>query len=274
MLSDAFPVLLVGCGKMGGAMLAGWRAQGIDADKIVVVEPAEATAEGIATDHGVIVVGDAGDVPTAFAPAVVVVAVKPQVMAEATGGLQRFADAGALVLSIAAGTTIEFFERALGDGASIVRSMPNTPAAVGHGITALVANPHVSDAQRAAAEALAATVGDTVWLDDEALMDPVTALSGSGPAYVFLLIEILAKAGVASGLPPDIAARLASATVEGAGELARLSDQSAEDLRRAVTSPGGTTHEALEVLMAEDGLQPLFDRAIAAATRRSRELAS
>ena len=274
MLADAFPVLLVGCGKMGGAMLAGWRAQGIDPDEIIVVEPAEPTAENISNDHGVAVVADTGDVPAGFAPAVVVVAVKPQVMADAVPGLRRFADAGTLILSIAAGTTIRFFERALGETTAIVRTMPNTPAAVGHGITALFANPHVTQAQRAAADALAATVGETVWLDDEALMDPVTAVSGSGPAYVFLLIEILAKAGAASGLPPDVAARLASATVEGAGELARLSDLSAEELRRAVTSPGGTTHEALEVLMAEDGLQPLFDRAIAAATRRSKDLAN
>ncbi|MEM7124031.1 MAG: pyrroline-5-carboxylate reductase [Pseudomonadota bacterium] len=274
MLTDAFPLLLVGCGKMGGAMLAGWLGQGIEADKIVVVEPAEATAEAIAADHGVAVVGDAGDVPTGFAPSVIVLAVKPQVMADAVAGLGRFADAGALVLSIAAGTTIGVFERALGDSIAIVRLMPNTPAAVGHGITALVANRHATDAQRAAADALAATVGETVWLDDEALMDAVTGLSGSGPAYVFLLIEILANAGVANGLPPDIAGRLASATVEGAGQLARLSDQSPEELRRAVTSPGGTTAEALEVLMAEDGLQPLFDRAVAAATRRSKELAS
>lgn len=259
---------------MGGAMLAGWRAQGVDAKEIVVIEPAPEMAASIRADHGVTVVGNANDIPSDFMPAVVVVAVKPQVMDAVLPGLTSFVGQGALFLSIAAGKTIGGFEDKLGKEAVIVRSMPNTPAAVGHGITALVANPNVSDAQRAAADALVAAVGETVWLDDEDLMDPVTAVSGSGPAYVFLLIETLTKAGEASGLPADIALRLARATVAGAGELARQSDQSAEQLRQSVTSPGGTTQEALDVLMAEEGMQPLFDRAIAAATRRSKELAN
>ncbi len=267
------PILLVGCGKMGGAMLAGWRDRGIGGDEIIVIEPVAGLASATRQAHGVTVAADASGLPAGFRPAVLVLAVKPQMMDEAIAACAPLVAAGTLVLSIAAGKTIGYFEQRFGSECAIVRSMPNTPAAVGRGITALAANSHVGPGQRAAAEDLLAAVGETVWLEDESLLDAVTAVSGGGPAYVFLLIETLAAAGVAAGLPPEIAMRLARATVTGSGELARRSDDSAAQLRQNVTSPGGTTLEALKVLMAEDGLQPLFDRAIAAATRRSRELA-
>jgi pyrroline-5-carboxylate reductase len=184
---------------------------------------------------------------------------------------------GTFFLSIAAGKTIGYLERHLGAGtaagSAIVRAMPNTPAAVGRGISVACANRHATAAQREAATALLAAAGEVAWVEDEGLIDPVTAVSGGGPAYVFLLIECLAKAGVASGLPEDLAMRLARVTVSGSGELARLSDEPAAVLRQNVTSPGGTTLEALKILMAPDGLEPLLVKAIAAATRRSRELA-
>jgi pyrroline-5-carboxylate reductase len=217
-------------------------------------------------------VADLGGLPEAR-PAVVVLAVKPQMMDGVIAGCRRLVAPGTLFLSIAAGKTIGYFTRHLGSEAAIVRSMPNTPAAVGRGITVATANRRVSPAQKVVCTDLLAAVGEVVWVDDEGLLDPVTAVSGGGPAYVFLLIETLAKAGARAGLPEDVAMRLARATVTGAGELAHRSPEPASVLRENVTSPKGTTLEALEVLMAEDGIQPLFDRAIAAATRRSRELA-
>ncbi len=267
------PILLVGCGKMGGALLAGWLGRGTKPESVTVVEPNAELAERVRAEHRVAVVTEAAMLGPALDPAVVLLAVKPQMMDAALPAYRRHARPGTLFLSIAAGKTIGFFERQLGAEARIVRSMPNTPAAVGRGITAAVANANVSDAQRALCHGLLEAVGEVVWLDNEALLDPVTAVSGGGPAYVFLLIETLARAGAKAGLPEDVAMRLARATVCGSGELAYRSAEPAATLRRNVTSPAGTTLEALEVLMAEDGLQPLFDRAIAAATRRSRELA-
>lgn len=272
-MAQATPILLVGCGKMGGAMLAGWLERGIPRDEIVAVEPASELADAVRSRHGITVVASPDELAADLRPATMVMAVKPQMMDAAIGAYVRHAAGGALVLSIAAGKTIAYFERNLGQGIAVVRTMPNTPAAVGRGITAMAANGHVTPEQRGAAEDLLAAVGETVWLDDEGLLDAVTAVSGGGPAYVFLLIETLARAGVAAGLPQDVAMRLARATVTGSGELAHRSDESAEQLRMNVTSPGGTTLEALKVLMADDGIQPLFDRAIVAATARSRELA-
>jgi pyrroline-5-carboxylate reductase len=272
-MSGVTQILLVGCGKMGSAMLAGWRSQGIAAEEVVVVEPAEELARHIVERHAVTVVSGAADIPEGFSPAIVIFAVKPQMMDAAVPDYTGFIKNGAMALSIAAGKTLGYFERHFGAGCAVVRTMPNTPAAVGRGITALYANAHATSEQKAAAEALLQAVGETVWLEEEGQMDAVTALSGGGPAYVFLLIETMTKAGVAAGLPEDVAAKLAHATVCGAGELARLADEPPEQLRKNVTSPGGTTLEALNVLMAEEGIQPLFDRAIAAATRRSRELA-
>lgn len=260
-------ILLVGCGKMGGAMLAGWLDRGVAAADVVVVEPSlPALAAGVA------VVGDAAAVPVDFAPEVVVLAVKPQVMAEVLPPYARYAG-DAVFLSIAAGKTIDFFQGILGENAAVVRAMPNTPAAVRRGITVAVPNARVDAAARAVCDGLLQAVGEVAWSDDEGLMDAVTAVSGSGPAYVFLLAECLARAGVAAGLPEDLASRLARATVAGAGELLHQSPDAAETLRRNVTSPGGTTAAALSVLMAETGLQPLLTDAVAAATRRGRELA-
>jgi pyrroline-5-carboxylate reductase len=258
---------------MGGALLAGWIDRGMAPGRITVVEPSGELREAAGTRHGVAAVAAASDLDDSLSPSVVVLAVKPQTMDQAAPGYRRFVGPGTVFLSIAAGKTIGYFAGHLGAAAAIVRAMPNTPAAVGRGITVLCANPAVGAAQRDGCEALLAAVGETEWIDDEALMDAVTAVSGSGPAYVFLLIECLAAAGVDAGLPADLAMRLASATVCGAGALAGGSPEPADTLRRNVTSPGGTTQAALEVLMGEAGLKPLLSHAVAAATQRSRELA-
>ena len=265
----AGPILLVGCGKMGAALLRGWLGRGLKADAVFVVEPNEAALEGFAIRH----CADADGVPADFVPRVVLLAVKPQVMAAALPAWRRFNRPGTVFLSIAAGRTIDSMARGLGADAAIVRSIPNTPAAVGRGITVACANPAVDQAGRALCDELLAAVGEVAWVDDERLIDPVTAVSGNGPAYVFLLMECMAQAGRAVGLPADLAMRLARVTVSGAGELARLSPEPAARLRQNVTSPGGTTEAALAVLMAPDGIQPVFDRALAAAVRRARELA-
>lgn len=271
-LSRIGGLLLVGCGKMGGALLQGWLARGVPAKRIQVVEPALDPAR-TAVPAGVGTVAHAGDLPSGFAPEIVVFAVKPQVMADVVPGYAGFAGPNTAFVSIAAGTPIRFFEERLGEIA-MIRVMPNTPAAVGHGMSVLCANAGASQSQRQMAEGLMAAVGATAWLDDEGLMDAVTAVSGSGPAYVFLLIECLAKAGEAVGLTPDLAKVLALQTVAGAGALAAQSDDDAAQLRVNVTSPGGTTQAALEVLMAADGLQPLLTAAVAAAEKRGRELGS
>ncbi len=266
-------LLLVGCGKMGGALLDGWLAQGISAGSVALVEPQSALSARF-TAQGVGAVAAVGALPAELTPAVVVLAIKPQQIDVALPNYARFARAGTVFLSIAAGKTIGNFEAVLGAAAAIVRAMPNTPAAVGRGMTVLCANGRVSAAQREVCGGLLAAVGEIAWVENEALLDPVTAVSGGGPAYVFLLIECLAEAGVGAGLPADLAMRLARVTVAGAGELVHQAEAPAATLRENVTSPGGTTLEALKVLMAPDGLQPLMTRAIAEATRRSRELAS
>jgi pyrroline-5-carboxylate reductase len=265
------PVLLVGCGKMGAAMLQGWLARGMLPAGAQVIEPNRAAADSFKDQPGLAWHTRIEDVPAGLAPEIVVLAVKPQTMGEVLPGLARFRDA--TFLSIAAGKRIAALSAGLG-GAPVVRSMPNTPAAVGRGMTVAVAGPGVNPAARSRCEALLSAVGEVAWVEDEGLIDPVTAVSGGGPAYVFLLIEALAAAGEKAGLPADLAMRLARVTVSGSGELARLSEEPAAQLRQNVTSPGGTTLEALKVLMAADGLQPLFDRAIAAATRRAKELGS
>lgn len=264
-------LLLVGCGKMGGAMLQGWLADGTDPDTVVVVEPAEALRADLAKS-GVHAISDAAGIPEGFAPDCVILAVKPQQMANIIGDYRRFAGPGTQFLSIAAGTRIDFFEAELGAGSAIVRTMPNTPAAVGRGMMVACPNAHVTAAMKTRAGNLLAAVGEVAWIDDESLMDAVTAVSGSGPAYVFHLIETLAEAGVAAGLPAGLAGQLALQTVYGAGCLAREADDEPAQLRINVTSPGGTTAAALEVLMADGGLKPLMERAVAAATQRGREL--
>lgn len=262
-------LLLVGCGKMGGALLNGWLDGGTAPSDIAVVEPAGAANVPSGPAH----YDSADSLDKDLDPAVVVFAVKPQMMNGVLPDYARFAGPGTVFLSIAAGTTIAVFERHLGGSAAIVRSMPNTPASVGRGITAAVANDRVTEEQRAACDSLLSAVGAVVWLDDEAQLDPVTAVSGSGPAYVFLLTECLAAGGAAAGLPADLAMDLARATVSGAGELMRLSAEPPDQLRRNVTSPGGTTQAALDVLMDKDGLQKLMTAAVAAAAARSKELA-
>jgi pyrroline-5-carboxylate reductase len=263
-------VLLVGCGKMGGALLSGWLERGVSPADVVVVEPGGGAAEFAA--KGVAVVADAAAIPGGFVPEVAVLAVKPQVMAEVLPPYRRFADTTTF-LSIAAGKPIAFFEGLLGE-AAVVRAMPNTPAAVRRGITVAICNGMVGASARMACDSLLQAVGEVAWSDDESLMDAVTAVSGSGPAYVFLLTECLAKAGIAAGLSPDLADKLARATVTGSGELLHQSAETAETLRRNVTSPGGTTAAALAVLMADkDGLQSLMTAAVAAAAKRGKELA-
>lgn len=260
-------ILLVGCGKMGGALLAGWKKRRI-AQPIAVIEPAPVTVPA-----GVRRYASLEALPKSFLPAIVLFAVKPQALAEIAPAYRRFAAGDTAFLSIAAGKTLGFFARHLGEAAPVVRAMPNTPAAIGRGIAVACANASVATAQRALCDRLLGAVGEVAWVEEERLLDPVTAVSGSGPAYVFLLIECLAEAGIAAGLPAELAMRLARATVAGSGELARLSKEDAGQLRRNVTSPGGTTEAALKILMAEDGLAALLRRAIAAATERSRQLA-
>lgn len=270
--SQGGPILLVGGGKMGGAMLAGWLKRGVTPADILVIEPNGEAAAALRNQYKV---GVSDSLPQRLErpPRMVIFAVKPQVLAAVAPPYQRFVAPDTAFLSIAAGKTIAFFERHLGSNAAIIRAMPNTPAAVGRGITVLFANPGVSQAQRDFCTTLMTTVGDVRWAASESQFDAVTAVSGSGPAYVFLLIECLAEAGVAAGLPAALAMDLARATVAGSGELAAQSSEPAETLRRNVTSPGGTTAAALEVLMGQDGLQRLMTRAIAAAAARSKELA-
>src|SRR5437879_1984641 len=259
-------IALAGAGKMGGAMLAGWLAGGLDANRVVVVEPFPSDDIKALAAKGVRL--NPKDSATADT---LVVAVKPQMFREAGPALKKLVGPNTLVVSIMAGTTIAALEEVC--GGMVVRAMPNTPAAIGRGITVAVAAKNVSAAQRATADALLRATGAVEWVDDESLMDAVTAVSGSGPAYVFLLAEELARAGVAAGLPAELAARLARETVAGSGELLHRSELPSATLRQNVTSPGGTTAAALEVLMSKDGMQPLMIRAIAAATKRSKELA-
>jgi pyrroline-5-carboxylate reductase len=262
------PLLLAGAGKMGGAMLSGWLAQGLDARHLGVVEPHPSDEIRALVTKGVRLNPSQKDFGAA---STLVVALKPQMFRQAGPALKAFVAPATLVVSIMAGTTIASISEVC--GGSVVRAMPNTPAAIGRGITVAVAANNVSAAQRAVADALLRATGSVEWIDDESWMDAVTAVSGSGPAYVFLLAEELARAGVEAGLPVELATKLARETVSGSGELLRRSEDASATLRKNVTSPGGTTAAALEVLMSPDGLQPLLIRAVAAATKRSKELA-
>ena len=261
-------IVLAGAGKMGGAMLSGWLAQGFDGTRVVVFEPQPSDDIRAYLAKGVRLNPSAHDRGTIAA---FVVALKPQAFREAGPALKPYVDAATLVVSIMAGTTIASLNEVL--GGHIVRAMPNTPAAIGRGITVAVAAKDVSAAQRETADGLLRSTGSVEWVTDEGLMDAVTAVSGSGPAYVFLLAEELARAGVAAGLPEALAIKLARETVAGSGELLHRSELPAATLRQNVTSPGGTTAAALGVLMGQDGLQSLMTRAVAEATRRSKELA-
>ncbi len=267
-------LLLVGCGKMGGAMLEGWLSRGLEAGDVVVQDPAPPPEiVALLAEKGVRRVDQVSGDDLGGAPAVILMAVKPQVMDEVFPKVAGLAGEKTVVLSVAAGKTIQSFERSLAPGRAVIRTIPNTPAAVGRGITVCVANDHVSAAHRDVATQLLSAIGEVGWVEDEGLIDVATAVSGSGPAYVFWLAECLAKAGEAAGLDKALAARLAEATVSGSGELMHRSDLPPSQLRENVTSPNGTTYAALQVLMAADGLEPLMKRAVDAATARSRELA-
>ena len=260
-------LVILGCGKMGSALLAGWLSQGLAPQGVWILDPKPSDwliSQGVHLNK---------KLPEN--PAVVMVAVKPQLMGEALPRLKSFGSGTTLFISVAAGVTISSFEQALGASTPIVRTMPNTPASVGQGITALIGNGSATKDDMAEAELLMAAVGQTITLENEAQMDAVTGVSGSGPAYLFHMIETLAFAGEKQGLPLDIATKLARATVAGAGALAVQSNETAAQLRINVTSPNGTTQAALEVLMNEKtGLQSLITQTVAAATLRSKELSN
>lgn len=259
-------LVLLGCGKMGSAMLAGWIEQGLPATSIWILDPYPSDwlkSLGVHLNE---------DLPEN--PAIILVAVKPQMMDEALPILTPHGNGDTVFLSVAAGRPIKSFEAALGANTPVIRAMPNTPAAVSRGITAIIGNDHASQAHMQMAETLLSAVGQVVRLENEGQMDAVTGVSGSGPAYVFHMIEALAAAGEAQGLPADLAMQLAKATVGGAGHLAEMADETPTQLRINVTSPAGTTAAALDVLMnPETGFPPLLERAVKAAADRSRELA-
>jgi pyrroline-5-carboxylate reductase len=260
---------LVGAGKMGGALLEGWIRLGLDPKSVAVLEPQPSPQLSALAGRGLRLNPDP---KTLRDVAAVIIALKPQAAAQNVPGLAPLVSASTVVISIMAGRTLQFLSGALPHRCAIVRAMPNTPAAIGRGITVAVSR-NASAPQRDLADWLLAATGAVEWIEDEALMDAVTAVSGSGPAYVFLLAEALARAGVEAGLPPALAAKLARETVAGSGELLHRSELDAATLRENVTSPGGTTAAALGVLMGPNGLEPLLAKAIAAAAKRSRELA-
>lgn len=263
-------IVLLGAGNMGGAMLAGWLKNGIDGKSILILDPRVSDRmAAMAAEHGVRIAATA---PEGLTASVIFLAVKPQIMEAALPPIKSLVGPDTVVVSIAAGKTLSFLTSFLGD-AAYVRAMPNTPAMVGRGVTGAYANDKVTAAQRDRVEALLKVSGPVEWVASEADIDAVTALSGSGPAYVFYLVECMAEAGRKLGLPADLAMRLARETVSGAGELLHQSPEDASQLRTNVTSPGGTTAAALSVLMAEDAMQPLFDAALAAARKRAEELA-
>ena len=268
--SSEHPVVLIGAGNMGGAMLSGWLKSGVPGSAVIVVDPGPSPAM-LAT------IGEAGAthltvLPSELKASVLFLAVKPQVMETVLPAVKSAVGPKTVVVSVAAGKTLGFLEKHLGK-AAMVRAMPNTPAMVGRGVTGAFANAGVNDPQRERVHSLLRVSGPVEWVPAEADIDAVTALSGSGPAYVFYLVECMAEAGRKLGLQADLAMRLARETVAGAGELLHQSPDEASRLRQNVTSPGGTTAAALAVLMAEDGMQPLFDAALAAARKRAEELA-
>ena len=268
-------LVLVGAGKMGGAMLAGWLAGGLRAEDVIIQDPAPpAEITDLLAKHGITQVTELAAAALDAPPAVILMAVKPQIMDDVFPAVAPLAGPDTVTLSIAAGKTIASFEKHLAPGRAVVRTIPNTPAAVGRGITVCVGNDHATSAHRDVCTQLLTAIGEVGWVENEDLIDVATAVSGSGPAYVFLLAECLAQAGIAQGLDEALAHRLAEATVAGSGELMRQSDLPPSTLRENVTSPNGTTYAALQLLMAEDdGLRQLLHRAVDAATKRSRELA-
>ena len=257
---------------MGGSLLEGWVEQGFEIADLAVIEPNAKVIAKFAA-RGILVVENMASLPKDFRPSVIVFAVKPQVMGEVVPSYAKLNTIDTVFMSIAAGKTISEFEKGLGAGAAIVRAMPNTPAAIGMSMTVAYASTNCQPNQIKTSENLLKAIGKVSWILQEDLMDAVTAISGSGPAYVFLLIEALSAAGINAGLPSELAFRLANETVRGAGELATVSIEPPEQLRINVTSPGGTTEAALDVLMAKNGLSQLVEHAVLAATKRSQELA-
>jgi pyrroline-5-carboxylate reductase len=261
-------IYLVGAGRMGGALLRGWLAAGLPAHALSVHEPHPSPELAALLAEKAI--------PSAPRPAldVIVLAVKPQIMNEVLTGIAPVASPATTVLSIAAGRTVASIAAHFPAGTPVVRAMPNLPAEIGRGISAAYANTQVTPKGRELCDVLLRAVGDVAWISGEELMDAVTAVSGSGPAYIFYLAECLAEAGIAAGLPPELAAQLARATVTGAGELLHRSSLPPSQLRENVTSPGGTTAAGLSILMGEQALKDLIRETVAAAARRSRELSS
>ncbi|MDX2264254.1 MAG: pyrroline-5-carboxylate reductase [Hyphomicrobiales bacterium] len=267
-MSGGVRIVLIGAGRMGGALLRGWLATGVSGADIAVIEP-HPTPDLAALMHS----NGVGSMPAPGA-GVIVLAVKPQMMDAALDAHKSLFGEATVALSIAAGRTMASIEARVRAGLAVVRAMPNTPAEIGRAVTAAVSSADASDEQKARCHALLAAVGDVVWLADEAQMDAVTAISGSGPAYLFHFVECLTAAAVDLGLPADVAATLARATASGAGELLRQSPETPARLRENVTSPGGTTAAALAVLMAEPGLRDLLADAARAAALRARELSA
>ena len=258
-------IVIVGCGKMGSALLKGWLAEGLDPNEITVIDPdpSDWLIKQTVRLNKTLPIN----------PSIVLIAVKPQMMPDVVPKLKKLGNSKTLFISIAAGTSISYFQRILGNQTPIVRAMPNTPASIGKGITAIIANAYVSDIELKATKKLLSSVGKIVSLDSEEQMDAVTAVSGSGPAYVFHLIEALADAGQANGLNAELSMTLAKATVAGAGLLAEKSNEDPTNLRINVTSPGGTTAAALKILMDQDtGFNSLLSKAVEAASNRSKEL--
>lgn len=264
-------ILLVGCGNMGRAMLGGWIEEGVKPNDVVVVDPGLDNLDK-ATKLGCRAFSSPMLIETGFQPDVIILAVKPQVISDVLSSYQAYAKKGALVISVAAGARIALFEESFGNTSAIIRTMPNTPAAIRRGMMVSCANSHVTTRHKKMCDQLMQAIGSTAWVDDETLMDAVTGLSGSGPAYVFYMIQAMTEAGIAAGLPSDLAEKLAKTTVSGAGELALQSSDTVEQLRINVTSPNGTTAAGLDVLMGPDGLAKLMDATVAAATARSIEL--
>jgi pyrroline-5-carboxylate reductase len=265
-------LVLLGAGKMGGAMLEGWLKAGISPQQIVALDPSPPVEVRAAIEASGVRLNP--DLQSVQNIEVLLVAVKPQIMDDVLANASGLGKSNPLVVSVVAGKTIAAFEKHFGSAASIIRTIPNTPSAIGRGITAIFPNSNVSPAQLGLAEKLLSAIGDVVKVEQESHIDAATAVSGSGPAYIFYLTECLAAAGQALGLAPELATQLARATVSGSGELMRQSGIDAETLRKNVTSPNGTTHAALQILMAEPGLKELMTKAVAAAEKRARELAS
>ena len=273
-ISAKNPILLMGCGKMGSAMLAGWLEQGLDTGAIYIVdpflEPIRNMFSKLKDNH---LHESVKSLPAKISPSFIIMAVKPQMMDEALKALSIYDISKAVILSVAAGKTIHYFEDQLNIKQPIIRAMPNTPAAIGKGITVCTANKLVSDDQKNICTTLLETVSVVEWIDDESLMDAVTALSGSGPAYVFYMVEAMAAAGESIGLSEELSKKLARHTVSGAGALLEASDEEVSQLRINVTSPGGTTAAALDVLMSDEGIAKIMRRAMQDAKARSKELA-